>query len=268
CLSVRTCTVQNIRNGLHLSITQNRRVQSHRSGRLKIGVSGSNRNGLCRKLPTKRDRLGRVVNRVVSLLRRGRRSTPDEVDLVTVVLTLGVVTDLGAVRQTELLTSLLTHSHTRNWSSRTVTLRELVGVGEGLDGCTELFSREEVEVLNVVSILRRSLSTRRRLGNGRQTIPNHTLRVGSRAAGRVENAVVDTSLVTALTSLVPFKHELLLKVKVVNIVVKIVRYEKALERTQRKICNKIGDLTIRILINDSDRISLSINVWCVICMLY
>src|SRR5690606_29911383 len=100
-------------------------------------------------------------------------------------------------------TALLTHSHTRNGRSRTITLLELHRICEGLDRTTELLKGDQVEVGNIVSILLVALSARGRLGDGGETIPRNTRRICTEAVSLVEDAVIHTRFIQALTSDVP-----------------------------------------------------------------
>src|SRR5690606_20218183 len=109
--------------------------------------------------PAERRRLRRVVDRGTSLLRRSRRSTIDQVQLVAVGVTLNVVSEQRTVSEAERLARLLTELKARNRLSGTVALRELVGVRKRLDSGAILLVRGEVQVLDVVGILRRSLGT-------------------------------------------------------------------------------------------------------------
>src|SRR5690606_31145892 len=111
-----------------------------------------NRNRRGRNLPAEGDRLRRVIDGGVRPLRRSREGPVDEVDLVGVVLTLGVVTELGPVSQPEGLSVLLTDGDALHRRSRAIALAELVRVGEGLDGRPELLSGDEVQVLDVVRV--------------------------------------------------------------------------------------------------------------------
>ena len=127
-------------------------------------------------------------------------------ELVALVLTSHVVTDLGAVDETKGESVLLTDLDTLRQRGGTVTLLELIGIGVGLNGGLQLLSREHREVQNVVGVEVSSLSALGLLRDGGDTIPSDTLAVGllSRVV-HIQCAVVDTSLNTALTSLVPDK---------------------------------------------------------------
>src|SRR5690606_35585020 len=153
-------------------------------------------------LPAEGDGLGRVVDRRVRLLRRSREGAVDQVQLVPVVGTVNVVADAGTVRQPEGLARLLTDRHTSHRSRRATALSELVRVGERLDRPAELLGRDEVEVLDVVRVLRVGLGARRRLGDGRQTVPSNTRRVSTVRVPQVEDPAVDAGLVVPLTDLI------------------------------------------------------------------
>src|SRR5690606_10551643 len=98
---------------------------------------------------------------------------------------------------------LLTHVDTSSGSRGAVALSELLGVGEGLDRRAELLGGDEVEVLDVVRILRVRLGAGGRLGDGNKPVPSHTRVVVAGLIAKVEDAVVDTGLVESLANLVP-----------------------------------------------------------------
>src|SRR5690606_26862271 len=149
-------------------------------------LTGVDRGGA--DLPAEGDRLGRVVDGVVRLLRRSREGAVDQMQLVPVVRTIDIVTDTSTVRKTEGLTSLLTHRDTGDRRGRTIARGERVRISEGLDGTVELLGRDQVQVLDVVRVLRVRLRTGRRLGDGRKTVPSVSGVVDTLRVGQVEDA--------------------------------------------------------------------------------
>src|SRR5690606_37928621 len=102
----------------------------------------------------------------------------------------------------------------RNRVGGTIALAELLRIRERLDRAAELLGRDQVQVLDVVRVLRVGLSAGRSLGDGGESVPGETGRVGSRSIRKVEDTVVDTGLIEALADLVPNElgHDLLLLV--------------------------------------------------------
>ena len=157
-----------------------------------------------RELPRERDRLGRVVDRGVGLLRRRRDGPVHEMDLVAGRGTLDVVADTSAVGQTERLTGLLADENAVRLL-RTVAGSELLRVRERLDRTTELLNGDQVQVDQVVRVLLVRLSPRGRLSHGGEAIPGHTRRVLTIRIANVEHAVVDTGLEEPLADRIPGK---------------------------------------------------------------
>ena len=125
--------------------------------------------------------------------------------LVPVVRTVGVVTQTSTVSETEALTSLLPDRNTGLRISGTITLSESRRIGERLNGATELLSRDQVQVLDVVCVLGRSLSTRRGLGNGRKTVPG-VARVVDAIGRDVQDTLINTGLKQALAHVIPSEN--------------------------------------------------------------
>ena len=124
--------------------------------------------------------------------------------LVTEVRTIDVVSETGTVGQTEGLAGLLTDVNASRRSCRAIVLTPLCRVGEGLDGCAELLSGNQVEVLDVVRVLCGGLCARRCLRNGNKSVPSHT-RVIDAVVGGVQNTTIDTGLKETLADLIPLK---------------------------------------------------------------
>src|SRR5690606_36275128 len=184
------------------------------------------------------DRLGRGVDGVVRLLRRSREGAVDQMQLVPVVRTIDIVTDTSTVRKTEGLTSLLTHRDTGDRRGRTIARGERVRISEGLDGTVELLGRDQVQVLDVVRVLRVRLRTGRRLGDGRKTVPSVSCVVDTLRVGQVEDASVDAGLIETLADLVPNElgHDiLLLMVKGVCVVIESFNDKVPRKSTQRSL---------------------------------
>jgi len=165
--------------------------------------------------PAESQSFRRVVDGRVRLFRRSREATVDKVQLVSEVGAVNVITDAGTVGQAEDLPGLLTDCDAGGRLSGTVALGELFRVGEGFDGCTKVFCRNEVEVLDVVRVLGACFSARGRLGNRHKAVPCEPGVVHSEVGGNVEDSVIDAGLIDPLASLVPnkFGHVLLLKSK-------------------------------------------------------
>src|SRR5690606_37859873 len=113
----RVLTLGAVKNGLKIgkSLSVNlSRVDLHLRRR-SVGDT-SDRTDRCRgsrNLPAERRRLRRVVDRGTSLLRRSRRSTIDQVQLVAVGVTLNVVSEQRTVSEAERLARLLTELKAR-----------------------------------------------------------------------------------------------------------------------------------------------------------
>src|SRR5690606_20441240 len=107
-----------------------------REGRSRLEVIPSV-DGSRGDLPAEGDRLGRVIDRVVRLLRRCREGAVDQVQLVPVIRPVDVVTDTSPVRQTEGPTRLLADRDARNRVGGTIALAELLRIRERLDRAAE-----------------------------------------------------------------------------------------------------------------------------------
>src|SRR5690606_12471019 len=198
--------VEDVLQLLHLGGGELARVDGQRGRRLVLlAVDGTHLDRGRGELPAERHRLGRVVHRGVAALRRCRETTVDEVQLVSVIRTLGVVTDPSTVRETEGTTRLPTEGETVDRRSRAVALLELVRVGERLDGGVELLGRDQVEVHLVVRALLVGLGARGALGTAGKTVPGHTGVVLTLHVREVEDTVIDAGLVDLLAGLVPGK---------------------------------------------------------------
>ena len=129
--------------------------------------------------------------------------------LITVIVQIGIVTQNGTICQAESLTGLLTGVHTGHDLNGTITLGKLIGVHICLDSSAELLVRNQVDILDVVSINRGSLGPGRTLGNGSQTIPCDALVINAAGLHRIENAMVTAGFVQALASFIPndFGHK-------------------------------------------------------------
>lgn len=123
-----------------------------RDGQKRGGLGAAHVDGRGRDLPRERNRLGRVVDRLVALLRGRSLAAVQDVQLVAAVLTRNVVADLGAVNQSEGDTVLLTDLNTLGQLGRAVASLELVGVGVSLDRALQLLSREQRQVQDVVGV--------------------------------------------------------------------------------------------------------------------
>ena len=126
--------------------------------------------------------------------------------LVAERITDQIVTDSSTVRQTKGGPRLLTNMQTLDRGDAAVTDSELVWVGEGLDGSTERLDRDQVQILDVIGVLRVGLGPGRSLRDARKTIPSVTLIVSTGGGiGKVENAMIDAGLIEPLASVIPSK---------------------------------------------------------------
>ena len=78
-----------------------------------------------------------------------------------------IVADQSPVSKAKDTTTLLTNQNTRLGLCSTIALSECVGVRERLDGRSELLRRQQIQVLDVIGILRVGLCATRRLRNSR-----------------------------------------------------------------------------------------------------
>ena len=124
--------------------------------------------------------------------------------LVAVILTIHVITQLGTVAQAKDLTVLLTGNNARSDLSGAVALLPLVGIGIGLDGQAEVLGANQHQVLDVVGIQVVGLGAGRALSNGSNAIPGHTLVIEAGGADGIENSMINTSFVKTFTGLVPY----------------------------------------------------------------
>src|SRR5580765_1038732 len=115
--------------------------------------------------------------------------------LIAKLRSVDIVSDPGPIAQAEHLPTLLTNGHTRRRESGTIALSEFLRIRECLDGCSELFCRNHVQVLDVVRILRRRFSAGRRLSDCRKTIPSETSVIHTRVVRKIQNSMVYTSLI-------------------------------------------------------------------------
>lgn len=153
---------------------------------------------------------------------------------------LEIVAQPCAVAQTEAPATLLPDGHTRSRNGRTVALHELVGIGERLDRAAELLGRDEVEILDVVGVLRIGIRPTRRLGHRGQPVPRHAgvIDAGD-GVGEIQDAAIDTGFEKPLADLVPLKgcHSLMFpfsEEKGEDPVVKVVGRKETVETTQRQ----------------------------------
>nr|DAQ02732.1 MAG TPA: hypothetical protein [Caudoviricetes sp.] len=206
-------------------------------------------------LPAEGHTLGGVVDGLIRLLRRGGGGTVHQMQLVAGIL-LDVVADLGAVRETELGSRLLTEDHAIGDFGATITRNELVREGIGLDRRAERLGGTQRGVFDVVGVHVVCLGAIRGLGDGGQAVPSHAGAISATGLHRVQYAMVRTHLILVLAGIIPSKcyHSSSLKIAVEHVVVKIAAYEMPIHRAHRKL----GDLrryrTIRISIDHGDLI--------------
>ena len=192
------------------------------------------------ELPRERNCLRRVVDRSITALRRRCLGAVDQMDLVAKVVIL-VVTNLSTIRETESLTILLSNHNALGNSSRSVALRELIRIGISLDRRAEVLRGHKAQILDVISIERRSFCAGRRFRNLRKTVPSNTLTI-SRPIHREENAMVYTSFKQSFTRLVPndSTHEVKSSFLIMNceyIMIQIVRNIMPIKSTSRNTGN-------------------------------
>src|SRR5436190_24308949 len=120
-------------------------------------------------------------------------------ELVAMIDSVDVVADLCPIRQAEHLSTLLANSQTRSGHVRTVALGELVRIGEGFDRATEFLGCNQVQVLDVVRILWVWICPRWGFGNCGKTIPGKTGVIHTRIVRDVQDAMVYTDFVEAIT---------------------------------------------------------------------
>src|SRR3954471_23325087 len=123
--------------------------------------------------------------------------------LVSVILTVDIVALEGTIDQTKGTSSLLVDRHTGGRRIRAIVLSERFRIGESLNCAAKLLGRNEVHIDDVVGELLVRLGPRRRLGDGRQTVPRDAVNVGTRRVELVKDSVVDAGLIETIADIVP-----------------------------------------------------------------
>jgi hypothetical protein len=126
-------------------------------------------------------------------------------NLLAISIALSVVTDSSNVAEAKGLTGLSTDHNTAFLVQGGLTVTSLKGIGisVSLDGATELFSRHQVQILDIIGVQRGSLSAGGTLSHGGQTVPSHTVAIRT-VFLYVQDAVLYASFIQARTLLVPF----------------------------------------------------------------
>ena len=122
--------------------------------------------------------------------------------------TLRVVTNQSTIAKAESFTGLLTDSNTLRQNRRAIALLKLNRIGKSLDRETKLLSRSQVQVFDVVGILRIALSARGGFVDSRQAIPSNAGAISAAGSDGIQNATVYASFVQTLASSIPgqFRH--------------------------------------------------------------
>src|SRR5580765_6062041 len=110
--------------------------------------------------------------------------------LIAMLRSVHIIADSRPITHTEHLPTLLSNGHTGRRKGRTIALSKLIWIGEGLDSTAKLFSRDQIQILNVVRILRRRFGTRRRFGDSRETMPGESSMRRARRIRKIRTAVV------------------------------------------------------------------------------
>nr|DAQ77767.1 MAG TPA: hypothetical protein [Caudoviricetes sp.] len=177
-------------------------IDSDLGSRFNTSDAGINRVG--GDLPAQSLSFRRIIDGSVFTLGRSCGGTIDQVQLVAVIDASGIIADLGAVRETKLATSLLADGNASSRSGLAIARSELRRIGESLDGGTEFLGRGQGQVLNIVSILRRSFSARRRFSNTGQTVPSDAVFIpASIGLHRIQNTMINTGLISTFAGLIP-----------------------------------------------------------------
>nr|DAU77971.1 MAG TPA: hypothetical protein [Caudoviricetes sp.] len=240
---------------------------SHRAEVLKLTISIEGHRG-GGEGPAEGNSFGRLVDGCVRGLGRLSQSTVNDVDLVTQTVTLDVIADSGTVREPEHASRLLADAHARQ-DHGAVALSELIRVGVSLDGAAELLSRHQSKVLDVVCVNRRRLSAGRGSLDRGKTVPDNAVSVLLvRLVVRVENSVIDTSLVETLADLVEFQysHGYSLKVECEHVMVQIFMCECGVELAVIKQLNCVRNLAGWTTVDYRNRILPQVTVLDVICV--
>ena len=127
----------------------------------------------------------------------------DQMQLVAVGIALNVVAQQGLVSKAEGTTLLLADRDALTDGSGAVALGEGIRIRVRLDGAGELLGRHQGQVLLVVCIQSRGLSTRRALGHAGQAVPSLTSRIGAVIGLGIDSPLLDTGFVKALAGLIP-----------------------------------------------------------------
>jgi hypothetical protein len=100
---------------------------------------------------------------------------------------------------------LLAKRQTWRRHPKAVELLEFVRIRKRLERCSELLGRDEVEVLDVVSVLSVRVSSAWTFCYRGETIPSNTFCINTRFIRNIKNAVVNTSFVKSFAYLIPNK---------------------------------------------------------------
>ena len=132
--------------------------------------------------------------------------------LITEVVTFGIVAQSCLIGKAEGLARLLTDHDAYGNLSGTVALSKFIRIGIGFDRGAEFLSGDKVQILDIVRIDRRGFSAGGALRNGGKTVPGNALRISAAGLLRVENALLNTGFVKTFAGLIPneFRHTVVL----------------------------------------------------------
>jgi hypothetical protein len=173
-----------------------------------LGVDSGYSNRSSGALPAESSRFGAIVDSAAFLLGRCCQRVIDQMDLITVISTLSIVTDKGTIREAERLTRLLSQLETFYGFGRTVAFAKLVGIGICLDAEAELFIGYQVKILEVIRVVGVGFCARGAFTDVNQAVPGYASRVSPSVSSGIKDAMVYTSLKQAFANIVPskFRH--------------------------------------------------------------
>ena len=205
-------------------------------------AGNSDRVGLA--LPAEGDSIGTVVDGGVGLLGGRSSSTPNQMQLVASVVGIDVIALSSNPGEAKHGARLLTDEDARLCLSGTVARTKLLRIGIGLNGEAIVLRRTHAAVLDVVSPQISSLSTRRRLSDGGQTVPSHTIAVLVLfGVIGVQDTFLSAHLIEPSTGPVPGKSSHLITSLCEDresVVIEIVRLVMPPKLAPRKRCNGIN----------------------------
>ena len=165
-------------------------------------IDGSSTN-----FPREGNSFGAIVDGCIALLGRSSKTTINEMQLIAMSITLGVVAKNSTIAETKSLTSLLADIHALGQRSGAITLGKFIRIGIGFDSATKLLIRHQVQILNVIGVQRSGFCTRRRFSNSSEAIPRDTFAINA-FSRNVQNTLAYAGFVKTFTSIIPneFRH--------------------------------------------------------------